>query len=387
MEVIPITSVQGASKDTVTIKQFEEELQEVVGTKESLVNEGEYNLSQKVTWKVAAVLSNRADVILNGESYDEDLFDQVKEKKRLVGLSGLTSAEMKAARICFVKGIIVGDSMGSYSQARKLRSKDEMTRAEVDKLIERLKSKTKRIKLTTDGQVTRTVNLPKNYKAYDYILASFPNEFYENKFFFLRCTYGEEQVRYKDYAYPKDMKKISWVNPLKQKFVFKDDFAQYGDLWMEKIKTNLETRLNFDYRTADNEWISKLRATYFVFDDAEMDKGKTDSIKKYVKAAKENKVIVKSSKIAVEPSSIYMESGLTYVRCYVKFKVMADTIYSQTSLRQNELVYGSKGMMFTNLKNNTWYEGYFDIQFGGYLGYPSDSDSVCGDYLFYEPGK
>lgn len=385
--VIPSLWVQAASKDKVKVPEFVAELQKAAGTSEELLKEGEYNRDGLLTWKVAAVLTNRADVILNGDSYDKDLFAQVKEKKRLVGLSGLTSAEMKAARLCFVKGIIPGESMGSYSQARKFYPGQVLTKADMETLLERFKDKSKRIKLTPDGQVTRSNNLPKTYKYYDYILASFPNEFYETKLKFLRWKYGREQVRYQDYAYPKDMKKLSWVNPRGEKIVFKDDFAQYGDLWMEKVKTNLETRLNFDYRTVDNEWISKLRATYFVYGDAD-DKEKTDSIKKYVETAKKNKVIVKSAKVVVEPSSMYLSSGLYYVRCYVKFKVSADMLYDGDSMRQHELVYSSgKFQYFDNLKKDVWYEGYFDIEIDGVMGYSAEKCSVWNDNTFYLPKK
>lgn len=385
--IVPTILIQASSKDKVKVPEFVKELQAVVGTEEELLKEGEYNSTGILTWKVAAVLTNRADVILNGDSYDKDLFAQVKDKKRLVGLSGLTSAEMQAARLCFVKGIIPGESMGSYSQARKLETGQVLTRADVDKLMDRLKNKSKRIKLTPDGQVTRTTNLPKNYKYYDYILASFPNEFYETKLMIFRWKSGREQIRYKDYAYPKDMKKLVFTNPFGEKFIYKEDLAQYGDIWMEKIKTNLETRLNFDYRTADNEWISKLRATYFVYGDAD-DKKETDKIKKYVETAKKNKVIIKSAKVVVEPSSMYRAIGMNYVRCYVKFKVSADTLYSVDSMRQHELVYSSGGFLsFGDLKKNTWYEGYFDINIGGIMGYSKEDVSVSDDSTFFRPGK
>lgn len=388
MAIVPAILVSAKSNDKVTIKTFVKELQEVAKTSEPLMKEGEYKAKDFVTWEDAVVLTNRADEIMNGESYNKDLYKQVKEKQRLVGLAGLTSKEMKAARICFVKGIIIGEPMGSYSQERKLYVREKLTRKEVDKLMERLESKTKRIKLTSDGQVTRTTNLPKNYKAYDYILASFPNEFYETDFEFSRRRYGRKQERYEDYAYPKDMKKLKFTNSFNQTFVFKDDLKQYGDLWMEKVEQNLEARLNFDYRTSGNEWISKLRQTYFIAHDAEYDKSETDNIKEYVKIAKKNHVVVQSKKIVVEPSSMYMEGGSYYVRCYVKFKVSADTFYQWDSMKQHELVYSSGDyIFFKNLKKNTWYEGYFDIVIDGYLGYPSDENSVWSDNLFREPGK
>lgn len=48
-------------------------------------------------------------------------------------------------------------------------------------MMNRLKNKGKRFKLSYDGQVLRIINLPKNYKDYPYILASFPNSYYEKE--------------------------------------------------------------------------------------------------------------------------------------------------------------------------------------------------------------
>lgn len=53
-------------------------------------------------------------------------------------------------------------------------------------MMNRLKNKGKRFKLSYDGQVLRIINLPKNYKDYPYILASFPNSYYEKKMWYTK---------------------------------------------------------------------------------------------------------------------------------------------------------------------------------------------------------
>lgn len=74
---------------------------------------------------------------------------------------------------CFTKGIMVGKSNGTFSSTRKFLPKTKITKDEAKKMINRLKNKGKRFKLSYDGQVLRIINLPKNYKDYPYILASF----------------------------------------------------------------------------------------------------------------------------------------------------------------------------------------------------------------------
>ena len=81
---------------------------------------------------------------------------------------------------------MVGKSDGTYSSTRKFLPKTKITKGEAKKMINRLKNKGKRFKLSYDGQVLRIINLPKNYKDYPYILASFPNSYYEKKMWYTK---------------------------------------------------------------------------------------------------------------------------------------------------------------------------------------------------------
>ncbi|MEG1992633.1 MAG: hypothetical protein RR056_04545 [Acetivibrio sp.] len=375
--------------ETEEVTETEEatETEETIETKEILMKEKEFDVNKKVTWKEAVVLANRADIRLNGDAYDKERYNQVKKKQRLSGLGELNPEERKAARLCFVKGIIAGDSMGLYSQARKLQANAPLTRTQVDKLIARIKDKTQRIKLSPDGQVIRTTNLPKNYKYFTYILASFPNKFYEKKFKLQYITYSYKPVRFKHYAYPKDIfKDKNTYNTGYLTLKFKDMYNEYGDEWLEKIKTNLECRLNFDYRTVNNEWISKLHNTYYIYpgkESAYMNKRKSDAIKEYVNKAKKNHVIVKTAQIAIEPSTMYEDLGDFYVRCHIKLKITADQVYNGDSEKQAELVYsGINYMYLPDLKKGAWYEGNFEVAIGGTAGGDGgETFAVTSDYL------
>lgn len=368
---------QAASKDKITIAAFVKKLEKAAG-KTGLLKEDEYsNLKANIKREDAAVLTNRADEMLNGEAYSKELYSQVVDKKRVTGLKNVSREKKEAIRKCFVKGLMQGYPNGKCSQDRSFKPEQYLTAGEADKIIERLKDKKKRVKLSPDGQVIRTTNLPKNYKKFDYILASFPNEFYEKKFYYQMITYYYEPENLEDYASPKDLKKIVY-NTGYEKIKFPKMYEKNGELWLDIIKTNLECRLNFDYRKVNNKWVNKLLNTYYLYNDASIDKKRMDHIRNYVKRAKKNKVIVKAADIVVEPSTMYMEGGGFYVRCYLKFKVSANTIYPTKGNRQNELIYSSNLIWLEGLKKNKWYEGYFDFEIGG-VAYGDDGDNFRMD--------
>lgn len=361
---VPMVPAMAASKDTITIDAFVKKLEKAAG-KTGLLKDGEYsNINNNIKRVDVAVLTNRADEVLNGASYSKDLYKQVVDKKRVTGLKNIGKEEKEAIRKCFVKGLMQGYSNGKCSQDRSFKPEQFLTVGEADKIIERLKDKKKRVKLSPDGQVIRTTNLPKNYKKFDYILASFPNSFYVKRFDYQRASYTYEPVNLVDYASPKDVKKVLYNTGYK-KIKFTEMYDKYGEQWIDKIRTNLECRLNFDYRKVDNKWVDKLNKTYFISQSTETNKKRIDNIKDYVKKAKKNKVVVKASDIVIEPSTLYMDSTIGfYVRCYLKFKISANVIYPTKGDKQNELIYGNF-VWLEGLKKNEWYEGYFDIGIGG----------------------
>lgn len=393
--IMPAMSAQAATK-TVTVEAF---LKQVVNAmklkvdqeekspylsaaiKEGVVKEGEFSNKEILTRQVAAVIANRADEILDGPEYDKKLYERVVNGKRISDLSKVDKDKKDSVIKVYMKGIMEGNSNGMYNQSRKFNPAIQVTSDEANTIVSRITSVSKRRIMSPYGDLTRTTNLPKNYKKYPYILECLPNAFYEMHFYYQDATYSYQPVNLKDYASPKDMKRVEY-NTGYEVLKFTDMYEKYGEEWLEKIRTNLECRLNFDYRTVDNKWISKLRNTYYFYGDATADKKTTDKIKAYVKTAKKNKVIVKADKIVIEPSTIHKDSGF-YVRCYVKFKVSANTVYNAASGKQHELIFSWwNNTYLTKLKKSQWYEGYYDIKISGIaFGDDGEDFSVTWDIL------
>ena len=238
-----------------------------------------------------------------------------------------------------------------------------MTTTGAKGVVAKLKDTKKRAKLSPDGQLIRTTNLPKNAKDYEYILETYPNSFYEMKFIYQRAKYYYEPKELVDYASPAKFKDISFHGGDMQ-----DVLNKYLDTWMKRVETNLSSRLNVDYRTIDNEWINTLRSAYTQYGDADSDKRITDDIIDYVKQVKKNKIVIQSKVISVEPSTLY-KHGTYYVRAYIKFKVT----YSGTKLTAENLICGDSIWM-PKLKKNTWYAGIYDIKLGTINGSSDGSD-------------
>ncbi|BCN32409.1 hypothetical protein [Anaeromicropila herbilytica] len=351
---------------------------------EGLVKDGEYkDYSVNIKREDAALLTNRADEILHGKTYNEDLYHQVKNKKRIKDLNKVSASKRDAVIKVFEKGIIVGDYNGIFTHDRTFRGKDKLNSSEASTILVRLTNKKKRRKISPDGQVIRTTNLPKNYKNYEYILAAFPNSFYEMKMYWQLGTYfhndgsKRKPVEYKDYVRPVNIKKEKFITGANDKYNMEDILNAYLDRWVNKVKTNLETRLNVDYRTVGTKWINKLRGTYYIFDfgdsdDAFQNKRRTDDIKEYVKAMKKNKVIIKSSIVAVEPSTLYDADGY-YIRACIQFKVVS----AKNMSNKANLIFGDN--YIKNLKKGKWKTMYVDIGIGTQNG-----SSLGEDYAVYD---
>ena len=300
-------------------------MQKVTG-KDVLKNAGIKNTAAATTNEIAAYLLNEADSAVNGgeNSYNYDLYGYVKYFNRISDIKKADDKYKESLYKCFTKGIMVGKSNGTYSSTRKFLPKTKITKDEAKKMINRLKNKGKRFKLSYDGQVLRIINLPKNYKDYPYILASFPNSYYEKKMWYTKQRTKNDKT------------------PAQTAKILSDEDK---DMICAKIKKNVELRLNVDYRkTFTSKWKSDLMNTY-------IDTNKQKSVNAYIKAAKARKVVVSSGEVIVDPSSLWLrEYGTTcYARVYVKFRVKSGKIPSAKSKYQNEVIYGS----YTGMKNLT----------------------------------
>lgn len=311
-------------------------------------------LSSKLTKEKAAVYLYRTDVVLNGSTHDKELYQNVLNKKRISDLSSMKKANRASVIKIYCKGIMVGYSNGYYVQSRKFKGSSEVGLSEAKTYIKRLTVPSKRKKISWDGQLIRTTNLPSNASSYSYVLASYPNGFYERKFEYQKTKYYKTPEALVDFASPVQIRKMTFYNGQ----TMGDAMDKYLDAWCKKVEQNIKLRFNVNYKTINNTWVNNLRKTYYVYeDDAQANKKRTDDIKEYVEVMKKEKVIVKTSRVTVEPSTLY-NCGKDYVRVYVKFKVVSGDCENLT----NSLY--SDGVIISGIRKNQWKECYFDIGIG-----------------------
>lgn len=319
-------SAATSKPSTISIAAFADKIKKAVDV-DVLKDSGIKNTDAATTVQTAAYLLEKADSSINGGwlSYDYDLFIHVQDYNRISDLKKAKKDYQRSLMMCYTKGIMIGKSNGKYSQSRKFLPTSKITKSEATKLVNRLSDTSKRFKLTYDGQLTRTVNLPKNYKEYPYILASFPNSFYEKKMW-----------------YTKQRNNSGW-HAETPKQTAKNADSELRDMICDTVRKNLELRLNVNYKkTFTSKWKSELANTYF------SPSNMTSDINKYVTAAKARKVVVESYKIVVDPSMMWRdESADYYVKVYVQFKVKRGNVPTATSKRQNEVIFGN----YTAMKN------------------------------------
>lgn len=352
------------------------------------------DLNDNITRTDVAVLLNRADEYLHGDTLDANLLDTVLEK-RISDIKKITKGKRESVAKIVAKGIIKGYSNGYYIQNREFRGNNYITSSGAKNVIKLMLNPKERAKISPDGQLIRTTNLPKGNKNqittpptdecpyiikgyptakdYDYILESFPNSFYEKNFKYFRSRYSYQPKKLEDYASPVMLKKMSYQN---EYYETQQAIKLYKDLWIKKIELNLQTRLNVDYRTIDDTWVDELQSTYFVASDNYIKQRDRDRIKKYVDEVKKNQVIIQSEIIAVEPSTLYYSTGF-YVRAYVKFKFVSAKDFSNP----DSLIYG--GFYSKNkIKKGTIFESIIDIGIGTRNGSSDGSDyAVSGDWI------
>lgn len=352
MSSVPAIKAEAASKN-ITIEQYTELLVKAMkvtvdksqddpyiaaALKTGLLEkENEFVYSKQMTRTECAVLTNRADIYRHGNEVTK-LYDNIVDLKRISDLSKVTKKYRDDVVQVFGKGIIVGYTNGKCTQEREFRGSNKITYNGAKAVVQKLINENKRSVMSPDGQLTRTTKLPVNAKEFDYILASFPNDFYEMKFNYELGKRSHKPEEMQDYSRPVMMKNYkNYKNTVK---LFE---------WCEVIKKNLTYRLNVNYKTIDAKWVEKLNKTF--------DMDKTNSINNYVKAMKQNKVIIKASDISVEPSTLYLADGYYCIRVYAKFKV------TSASDIKNTLIFGD--IYMPSLKLNQWNEGYYDIKLNG----------------------
>jgi hypothetical protein len=323
------------------------------------------NYSSYINRTDAAVLLNRADEYLHGDTINEDLLSIVL-KKRISDISKIAAPKREAVARIYAKGIIIGYGNGYYIQNRAFKGSNYLTKTGADNVINLTINPEKRSRISPDGMLIRTTDLPKNADKYDYILACYPNAFYEKEFEFTRYDDWKTDSRF--WAYPVEMKNETFKNWYDE-WSLSQEMDKYLYNWAALAEKYLNYVFNVDYRTVDDEWVDGL-ASIFAKNGNDM----SEIINTYyIKPMKANHVVVESSIIAVEPSTFYDDGGYC-MRAYVKYRITADDI----SVKQSKLIYASYPSL-KNLKSGKWRTGIFDIRFSTNNGSSGDgSDFAIG---------
>jgi hypothetical protein len=323
-----------------------------------------------ITRTDAAVLLNRADEYLHGDTVDAKLLDIVL-KSRISDIKKVAKEKREAVAKCFAKGIIKGYSNGDFTTNREFRGNKYLTETAAKEYIKLLKNKSKRAKLSPDGQLIRTTNLPKYAKYYPYILASFPNKYYdwkfqyEDKVLYNPLTNKEYKFKYlTDYAPPVDVDKTTYFDNISE--VKKE----YLDTWVNKVRTFVECTFNVDYRTINNDWVNAMLSADYRYGEGAVEDQARASLKKYIADMKKNKTIVESAIVAVDGSSLFYYDNNYYLRVYVKYRINSSKVKygadANTLIAENpygKILYSNLPLVSLNsFSLGKWKETCFDVE-------------------------
>lgn len=310
------------------------------------------NFTSYINRTDAAVLLNRADEYLHGNTVDDKLLKIVTDK-RISDINKIAAVKREDVARCVTKGIIAGYTNGYYIKNRAFKGSGYITNGSAKAMVNLVLNPEKRAKLSPDGMLIRTTNLPKNADKYDYILACYPNKFYEKKFEFMLSDDWEAKRNPDYYAYPVEMKNETFKNWYHE-WPLKEEMDKHLYEWEALAEKYLQYVFNVDYRTVDDKWVEGLASLY-----TESNIDEAEAIRSYyIKHIKENHVIVESSIIAVEPSTFY-EDGDYCMRAYVRYRIFADDI----NVKQNRII-NAQYPYLVSLKSGKWRTGVFDIRFG-----------------------
>ena len=279
------------------------------------------------------MLLNRADDYLNNTVVNADLIQEVIEK-RISDISKVTEVKQEVIAKGFIKGFLKGYSNGEYSTNRNLKLTNKITRTGAISCIKMLKNKSLRAKISPDGQLIRTTELPNNAKMFPYILASYPNRYYEAKLRFEGITRYRNGVLVQlesptDYTYPIDVSKASY-NGITD---FYDTMDKYLDTWMDKVNSRVWNTFNVNYKTINNEWVETMaQSDSYIYNSRDK---LYRTLNEYVIDMKENKTIVECKKVSLDSSSMYYYNGFYYIRCYVNYRIVSSN--TKTSYTGEEL--------------------------------------------------
>ena len=110
---------------------------------------------------------------------DQERKLQAVYDKRISDINSIPEEKRLDIANIVAKGIIKGFNNGIYVQNREFRASRKITANGAKNVISMVINPEERSVISPDGQLIRTSKLPNNADKYPYILACFPNEFYE----------------------------------------------------------------------------------------------------------------------------------------------------------------------------------------------------------------
>jgi hypothetical protein len=355
-----------------------------------IIREGEFSsYDEKITRGDAMVILSRADEYLNSTQIASELV-QIAIDKRISDIGKVTEVKRVDVAKAYLKGFMKGYSNGAYCTNRELKVTKKITKEGALSCIAMLKDKSKRAKISPDGQLIRTKNLPKYAKYYPFILESFSNAYYDWKFMFEGQGRRDPQTgvktpyeNIKDYAAPVDIDKITDFEN------FKEVRERNLDTWVNKVRTYLECVFNVDYRTIDDKWVEKIMTADYTYGDEDYARQTREELYNYITYMKANKTIVESSEISVEGTTLYYFKGRYYLRTHIKYRIVSSNIKKNVDVETLLLEKPFNSILFTkipvvDLKNfsvGTWREGYFDVDLSRYSTSQGEDLGVFYAYL------
>lgn len=382
--ILPKRTVS-ASSNRITIEDFTTNVVKQLGLKvnknedkpyiraaidANIIKENEFgDYSKYIRRTDASVILVRADEYKYGVTISDELVDIIISK-RLSDIEKVKESKRVYVAKAYALGYIKGYSNGLYTSDREFRGSYKLTATGAKELVDMITNKKNPNigQIAPDGQLLRTTKLPSNTNMYPYILASYPNDYYDWEFRFMKLKrdnkplYGTSQfVNLKDYAAPKDTKTLhlySW--DLEDKTI-EEVYYDVIDLWVEKVKTYVETAFNVDYRTLkkDKDWYNTIIRLDYQYGWMNQ-KNTEERVKEYIDAAIKNKTIIESSIVALDGSTLYYHRGNLYLRVYVKYRINSSLDNSQ--VRLSPLVYTNfEYPHYDKVVVGKWRHGYFDV--------------------------
>lgn len=269
--------------------------------------------SAAITVEDAAVVCNRVYEFLYGDDYSKTKFDNVISYDRISDLT--TSSKQTDLVKCFIRGVMVGDSLGTFSTARRLNPTMPITVDAAKLAVKRLQNKDLCKVISADGQVTRNTDLPESYKEYKYVLESFPNSYYNKPqvYKYLNSVSADEVME--PYAMGSG---TSVTGALETVSEFIDTSDVLG--WCSAVEDALKLRFSVDYRTISEDWIQSLMNVSY--QSVLSEEGFRAELENYVQNVRNDGTIIQCNKVVCDPSSLYYCQGIVYGRAYFSFSVL-----------------------------------------------------------------